>query len=30
VREATVEQISEVQGFGGKGAMALREYLDAR
>jgi excinuclease ABC subunit C len=30
LREATVEQISEVQGFGGKGAMALREYLDAR
>ncbi|MBC8324940.1 MAG: excinuclease ABC subunit UvrC [Verrucomicrobia subdivision 3 bacterium] len=30
LREATVEQISEVSGFGVKGAQSLREYLDAR
>ena len=30
LREATVEEIAAVPGFGAKTAVALREYLDAR
>src|SRR5204863_4404309 len=30
IRMATVEQISEVSGFGGKGASELKAFLDAR